>query len=65
MKDLQDTMVGFLGFAVFTLLYQQSPLYAVGMIGFHVGVTTMRAHRASRSTPANHHPTKNKGPDAP
>jgi hypothetical protein len=44
-RDLKDTLVGFLGSFVFMFTFDRWPLMAISMIGFHIGVTTMRASR--------------------
>lgn len=45
MKDLLDTASGILGMAVFLFTYQYAPNVAIGYIGFHIGVVSMRMSR--------------------
>ena len=45
MKDILDTLSGFLGMVVFMYAYQYAPLLAIGYIGFHIGVVSMRMSR--------------------
>lgn len=53
MKDLLDTAGGFAGMLIFMLLYQSQPLAAIGFIGFHIGVTSMRMSRGYFVRPPN------------
>lgn len=44
--DLKDTLSGLAAVFLLTWIYSVSPIAAIGSIAFHVGVTSMRAHRA-------------------
>ncbi len=44
-KDLWDTASGFLGLVIYCWTYEHSPTLAIGFIGFHIGVVSMRMSR--------------------
>lgn len=43
--DLWDFLSGLAGLTVFMLIYSQSPQMALGFVGFHIGVVSMRMSR--------------------
>lgn len=43
--ELADFAMGMVGVVVFVLAYTNSPAVTIGLIGFHIGVVTMRTSR--------------------